>query len=66
MRSVYRTPPPTFRWVAEAVVLGPLNSFLMASVLEARDEQEVIERFTTQMIESGFQILSEVRAARAG
>lgn len=62
--SPYRAPAPRPRWFVEAQVRGPLNSFLMGAVVEALDEQDALESFERNMIESGFTILSAARASR--
>jgi hypothetical protein len=62
--STYRT-QPLDRWVVEAQVRGPLNSFLMGAVVEALNEGHAIEQFEKTMTEGGFTILSEVKAYRA-
>lgn len=61
----YRAPAPTPLWFVEARVQGPLSAFLLGATIEALDAQSARERFTREMTEAGFVILSSVTVSKS-
>lgn len=62
--SPYRQPAPAPLWFVEARVQGPLSSFLLGATIESLDAQGARERFTREMTEAGFVILSAVTVSK--
>lgn len=64
--SPYRAPAPSPVWFVEAQVKGPLSTFLLGAVIEALDEQGARDKFTREMTEAGFTILSALTVSKGG